>query len=88
MPRVFNSGANVAEWYERIGEGSSTHDVCKFCYAKLQNDPTCLNHKLSPYQREEPQGEKGWEGDTYHPPYDECEYECEACGRKLTHNDD
>lgn len=88
MPRVSNSGINVDLWYERVGEASSTHDVCKGCHQKLEKDPNRFNHILTPYQREEPQGVDGWEGDVDHPPYSECDYQCTVCGKKLTSRDD
>ena len=48
MPRVANSGDNVDEWYEEVGEGTSTWDVCRECWRE--------NERLGPRDWERPDG--------------------------------
>jgi hypothetical protein len=83
MPRVENLGKNVDEWYEEYEEGTSTHDVCNDCHEELEQDPSCFNNKLTPYNGD-PQGDEGWGGDCARPDYDDEEYDCEVCGKRLT----
>ena len=49
MPRVANTGAAVADWFEYIGEpngmGTSTFDICNSCNA----DPDHALTVLEPY---------------------------------------
>jgi len=85
MPRVANSGSNVDEWCNRSGNGSSTHDLCKWCAGTLERNPHGLD--LRPYNGD-PVGTEGWSGDVDHPEYAECDYTCEVCGKKLTSRDD
>lgn len=89
MPRVENLGKNVDEWWEEVGEGSSTHDVCSECAEILDMDPHAFDEELQPYNGD-PQGDAGWGGDVDHPSYGEydIDYNCEACGAKLTADDD
>lgn len=88
MPRVENQGDNVTEWCEREDEGSSTYDVCTRCHARLEADPFRFDDKLQPYGPKEPDGDEGWGGDVSHPPYDDEEYDCAVCGKRLTGKDD
>jgi hypothetical protein len=85
MPRVENLGQNVDEWYKTARSGSSTHDVCSHCNRILLHDPK--HFKLQPYNTREPQGDKGWGGEVEHPDYEDSDYTCAACGRKLTKKD-
>lgn len=93
MPRVENLGPSVAKWHEGTREGSSAHDVCQRCYKRLERDPHCLDDRLKPYNRGEPQGEDGWGGDVAHPPYDDFAHSysplyCIGCRAKLSGDDD
>lgn len=86
MPRIENNGDSVSEWCERTGNGSSTHDVCKPCYNRLEKNPHLFDSKLDRYNGD-PLGEEGWGGDVCHPPYEGEDYSCEICKRKLTERD-
>lgn len=88
MPRVENTGANVDEWSERTHEGSTTHDLCKYCYKKLEKNPFALSDKLRPYGPKEPVGTDGWTGDVNHALYEEDDYKCEYCNVQLCYEDD
>lgn len=85
--RIANVGANVSEWSERTGEGSSTWDICKRHIPTLEKLPYAYDDILVPYvDREEPSGEDGREGDVAHPPYeemDEADRKCAICGHDL-----
>jgi hypothetical protein len=91
MPRVENVGANVSEWNNCTGDGSSTHDLCQRCYKRLDKDPHCFDNELHPYHHGEPHGTDGWQGDVAHPSYEEewCgpQY-CKICKCKLWEADD
>jgi DNA-directed RNA polymerase subunit RPC12/RpoP len=91
MPRVDNSGSNVHEWCEspdnKYGSGSSTYDVCMRCYKHLKSDPHFYDEELKPYNGD-PLGIDGWGGDVVHPPYEDDDYICAVCKRKLKESDD
>ena len=83
--RVENCGCNVDSWCAQSGNGSSTHDLCWACNAKLKRNPHGLG--LSPYNGD-PVGVDGWWGEVDHPEYAGDDYTCEVCGRTLTSRDD
>ena len=87
MPRVENMGDNVTEWCTASGEGSSTFDVCKGCAAKLETDPHRYDDELAVYGPHEPDGTDGRGGDCSAPDYDDEEYNCAVCDRRLTGRD-
>lgn len=90
MPRIENSGDNVTDWCNTTGNGSSTHDVCKSCYSKLANKGKDAAARLAKglyLYNGDPVGSDGWVGDIDHPPYEEEDYSCSSCGKKLTARD-
>jgi hypothetical protein len=89
MPRVENVGPNVDEWHDKAdGEGSSTFDVCKRCAGHLKLDPHAFDKELAPFGVREPEGDEGRAGELDHPDYDDEDYKCGVCERRLTGADD
>jgi hypothetical protein len=91
MPRIYNLGSNVDEWYESPddnphGSGPSTYDVCRMCYKHLKSDPHFYDEELKPYNGD-PLGIDGWGGDDHHPAYENDDCTCAVCERKLTRSD-
>jgi len=86
MPRIENTGTNVAEYCEESGEGSSTFDICNGCCTQLEYDPHVFDCILSPYNGD-PQGIDGYEVGGVHPDYEGERYTCETCFKPLTARD-
>ena len=101
MPRIDNEGGEaVAQWYDRVGEGTSTWDVCRSCYrdldgkplAELRDDPLLFfdrNRRGEFEFRFEPYGPDGEPdgilgGGVEHPPYSDEDYTCRCCDKRLT----
>lgn len=82
MPRVENRGANVEQWCQRTGNGSSTHDLCRYCADDLDS-----LQLLPRYHTDEPLGDEGWGGNIEHPPYEDDDYICFICDTTLTEED-
>ena len=87
MPRLENCGPSVDAFCRETGSGSSTHDICADCAQEFSFDFPTPDDRLKP-DLEDPVGEDGWHLTDYHPPYSECDYRCELCGKKLTEEDD
>lgn len=89
MPRIENAGPSVDAWHASFaaqGNGSSTFDVCRRCWQRLQTDPTFRQAeqatRLKPFGPREPVGEALEEG-CFHPPYEEHDQRCACCARPL-----
>jgi hypothetical protein len=85
--RVDNLGANVDEWCQKTGNGSSTYDLCVGCAASLASDPHCYDKQLQPYNGD-PQGVDGWGDSVDHPPFDDDHYRCTICKVRLREEED
>jgi|SaaInlV_100m_DNA_2_1039680.scaffolds.fasta_scaffold167749_1 hypothetical protein len=81
--RYENTGEAVDEWYEDIGEGSSTFDICDSCRPVMQH---LFQEGTYPALRPalgEPVGELA--GEVEHPPYsDDDWYVCTICTERLS----
>lgn len=96
MPRLYIGGADEAsekalgDFCERTGNGSSNFDLCCSC-AKDWDGIGELPSECGPYNGE-PEGEGiqyqlvGDDG-AAHPCYEDEEYDCEVCGKRLTKED-
>ena len=82
MPRFTNSGPAVQKWSDEIGEGSSNTDLCNDCAKHIEiNEPF-----VGAYGQDEPEGIMELTSG-FTPNYDEEDYQCTACGRGLTNED-
>jgi hypothetical protein len=86
MPRVTNTGEEVKQWAERTGEIPTWGDLCFECADSERDTADAFQDDLSVEGRQEPQGM--WEVGAEHPPYDQEDYSCEICSKKLTEEDD
>ena len=64
----------LSEWI--TGWGNNPHDYCPECYEEALEK--FKRHGKIPHNITE---------DDFHPDYDECDYDCETCGKQLTNND-
>ena len=83
MPRI---ELIPADWDTESGDGTPTIDVCRACSHEFQEGfevPESLCDS-SDYDDTYIVGEC----DVEHPPYDDCEYDCEVCGNQLKGRDD
>lgn len=84
MPRIAFEHKLIDEWYNKTGEGTSTFDVCVFCFCERTT------------AKEMGLVNKGYNGDPIPvdavaeetgsdvPDIDDCDYDCDICGVKLT----
>jgi len=75
MPRIYESTGAAVDSGDDL---SIPVDYCRYCYGGA---------KQIALQQNEQDGDEH-EVDQDHPPYDETDYECETCNRKLTERDD
>jgi hypothetical protein len=91
MPRIFNQGENVDQWYKENEEGTSGFDVCRRCWPLVKENPEDYLHKLVPYNQgrkgPEPQGTHFGPEGVYVPWYEEDGYRCAVCDCKLREED-
>jgi hypothetical protein len=66
----------ISEWMGDQ-EGNYLHDFCKNCYWEALGGFKDKDGKLPGIITE----------DDFHPDYDECDYNCEDCGKPLTNDD-
>ena len=85
MPRVANESPAVTQWSQETGDGGSSWDLCLGCYWDMVGRPIQETGLLT-YRGGEPQGTI--EGGADHPPYEDEDYDCDVCGRRLTWRDD
>lgn len=85
MPKIFNAGKAVDDWYKEAQEGSSGFDVCRVCWPKIQKNPSKFFDKLKPYNGD-PQGDH-YEGGGFSC-YTEDVVKCEVCNAVLTAQDE
>jgi hypothetical protein len=83
MPRIEIIPTN---WDNSRGDGTPTVDVCQVC-KKDFTEGEYIPGNCSLHVGDIPEGIVG-ETEVEHPPYSECEYECEVCGNPLTNKDD
>lgn len=86
MPRIYLTGEAISKYCEESGNGSSNYDLCASCYEEVMADPESYLDDFEPYNGEPKP--TGFEGEGEHPPYDECDYDCELCKTPLTEEDD
>lgn len=90
MPRIQPIGKNVDVWYDEVGEGTSTVDICRSCNAKLKRDPHAFDDVLEGEQYQgDPVPDDGWFAGVEHPPYNDydIDYDCAVCGKHLNGHD-
>jgi hypothetical protein len=66
----------ISEWINEQ-EGNFLHDYCTKCYEDALEGFKDDHYKLPDKFTE----------DDFHPDYDECDYDCEICGKLLTNDD-
>ena len=89
MPRIHNTGPLVTEWYERVGEGSGTADVCRSCWNEILDDPTIYQRELGEGNCPNGDPSQFWL-DVGEPPesFQDLDYNCDTCGSRLYWKDD